>query len=177
MADLHPRLAHRVQLSTDGHISCLDAVEDAFADDVDYAQLVKQFGTGGPLGHRHDYKYSPSGLTGFMKIPITGRPTPAHISTSYVERSNLTIRMSMRHYTRLTNAFSRKLENHAAAVALNFMVYNFCRIHASLGVTPAMEAEVTDRLWNMEEVVRLIEEDTPLPGPRGAYRKHLHTCA
>ena len=170
MGDLAQRLARRVQLTTDGLHAYLDAVDDAFADDIDYAQLVKQFGTGRPRASP-ERKYSPPGLSGYMKSRITGRPDPAHISTSYVERSNLTIRMSMRRYTRLTNAFSRRLENHAAAVALNFMVYNFCRIHASLGVTPAMEAGVTDRLWDMEDVVELIEEATPPPGPRGPYRK------
>ena len=169
--DMAQRLAHRVQLSTDGNTAYLEAVEHAFGSNIDYAQLVKQFGTGGPLGQRHDHKYSPSGLTGYMKIPVTGRPNPKDISTSYVERSNLTIRMSMRRYTRLTNAFSKRLEFHAAAVALNFMVYNFCRLHASLEVSPAMEAGVSANLWHMEDVVRLIEQATPAPGPRGPYRK------
>lgn len=160
-----------------GFTAYLEAVDDAFGNNIDYAQLIKQFGTGGPPGQRQDHKYFPSGLTGYMKIPVTGRPDPALISTSYVEPSNLTIRMSMRRYTRLTNAFSRKLENHTAAMALNFMVYNFCRPHASLGVTPAMQAGDTESLWDMEEVVRLIEEATPPPGPRGPHRKRAFCYA
>ena len=115
--------------------------------------------------------WTPSGLTGYIKIPVTGRPAPHEISTSYVERSNLTVRMSMRRYTRLTNAYSKRLEYHAAAVAFNFMVYNFCRLHASLEVTPAMQAGVTESLWDMEDIVRLIEEATPAPGPRGPIEK------
>jgi IS1 family transposase len=137
MQDLAGRLRHRVQLTTDGHKPYLDAVEDAFGADIDYAMLVKLYGAD--------------------QTAIMGGPDPARISTSYVERQNLTMRMSMRRFTRLRNAFSKKIENHMAALALYFMYYNFVRIHQTLRVTPAMAAGVTGKLWSIEDVVKLIE--------------------
>ena len=154
MADLASRLANRVQLTSDGHRAYLQAVEEAFCGDVDYAQLVKIYGQT-TEGQR---RYSPPECIGCERVGVEGKPDPKHISTSYVERQNLTMRMSMRRFTRLTNAFSKKVENHVHAVALHFMYYNFCRIHKTLRVTPAMAAGVTDRLWTVEDIVKLIAE-------------------
>lgn len=165
MGDLAPRLAHRVQLTTDGHKVYLDAVEEAFAWDVDYAMLVKHYGEG---PQAPDRKYSPVEFVAAEKRRITGRPDPAHVSTSYVERQNLTMRMSCRRFTRLTNAFSKKVENHAHAVALHFMYYNFGRIHKTLRVTPAMEAGVADHVWSLEEIAALVPE--PVAKKRGPYK-------
>lgn len=156
MMDLAPRLRGRVQLTTDGLRSYLDAVEDAFGIDVDYAQLVKVYGENTKEEQR---KYSPAVCLGTERKVIQGEPDPAHISTSYVERHNLTIRMSNRRFTRLTNAFSKKLENHCHALAVFFMFYNFCRIHQSLRVTPAMEAGIADHAWTVEEIVGLVVEE------------------
>lgn len=167
MGDLASRLAHRVQLTTDGHKVYLDAVEEAFAWDVDYAMLVKHYGEG-PQGP--DRKYSPVEFVAAEKRRITGRPDPAHVSTSYVERQNLTMRMSCRRFTRLTNAFSKKVENHAHAVALHFMYYNFGRIHKTLRVTPAMEAGVAKHVWSLQEIAALVPE--PIAKKRGAYKKN-----
>ena len=149
MDDLRGRLANRVQLTTDGHKAYLQAVEEAFGADVDYGMLVKLYGqeTG---GQGHERKYSPSECVGARKDTITGKPDPKHVSTSYVERANLTMRMSMRRFTRLTNAFSKKLTNHAHMVALYALWYNFVRIHKTLRVTPAMAAGIDTRLWSME---------------------------
>ncbi|MGR3514315.1 MAG: IS1 family transposase [Paracoccaceae bacterium] len=171
MRDLQERLANRVQLTADGHKAYLNAVEDTFGDDVDFAQLVKQYGE--PTGQKgHERKYSPSVCTGAKKKTVTGSPDPEHISTSHVERQNLTMRMHMRRFTRLTNAFSKKIENHAYAVALHFMFYNFCRIHQTLKVTPAMAAGITDRLWDIEDLVQLVEDrEALLPRKRGPYKK------
>ena len=144
-----------VQLTTDGHKPYLEAVEDAFGGDVDYAQLVKLYGPE-PGGAR---RYSPPVCIGARKSPVVGRPERSHVSTSYVERQNLTMRMAMRRFTRLTNGFSKKLANHEAAVALHFMHYNFCRVHSSLRVTPAMEAGVADHIWELAEVVRLLDDE------------------
>jgi|SRR5208283_2865015 len=154
MADIAGRLANRVQLTTDGHKVYLDAVENAFGDDIDYAMLVKLYGNENRDGG--EARYSPAVCTGARKEPITGNPDAAHISTSYIERHNLTIRMSNRRFTRLTNAFSKKLENHAASVAVFVMYYNFCRIHQTLRVTPAMAAGVADHVWSLEELVSLL---------------------
>jgi len=154
MSDVAGRLASRVQISTDGHRSYVDAVEGAFGDDVDFAQLVKLYGNENRDGG--EVRYSPALCTGAKKTPITGNPDPNHISTSYVERQNLTMRMSMRRFTRLTNAFSKKVENHVAAVALHFMHYNFARIHQTLRVTPAMAAGVTDHVWEIGEIADLL---------------------
>jgi len=152
MEDLASRLANRVQLTSDGHKAYLQAVESAFGADIDYAQLVKVYGQT-EEGQR---RYSPPECIGCERIGVTGQPDPVHISTSFIERQNLTMRMSMRRFTRLTNAFSKKVENHAHAVALHFMHYNFCRIHKTLRVTPAMAAGVTDRLWTIEDIVKLV---------------------
>ena len=134
MKDLAGRLANRVQLTTDGHAAYLTAVESAFGSNIDYAMLVKLYGESGESQKR----YSPAECIGARPDPISGNPEPKHISTSYVERQNLTMRMHMRRFTRLTNAFSKKLENHIAAISLHFMYYNFVRIHQTLRVTPAM---------------------------------------
>jgi IS1 family transposase len=150
--DLASRLVHRVQLTTDGHRAYLTAIEDKFGPNIDYAMLVKIYGSEGEQG-----KYSPPECIGSKKEVITGNPDHKHISTSYAERQNLTMRMSMRRFTRLTNAFSKKVENLAHAVALHFMYYNFGRIHKSLRVTPAMEAGITDHVWTLEEIAGLGE--------------------
>jgi IS1 family transposase len=151
--DLKGRLATRVQLTTDGHKAYLQAVEDAFGAEIDYAQLQKIYGKA-PEGAQ--VRYSPAKCMGAKRAVITGAPDFAHISTSYTERQNLTMRMSMRRFTRLTNAFSKKIENHEAAVALHFMYYNFARVHQTLRVTPAMQAGVSDHVWSLEEIVRLL---------------------
>lgn len=167
MDDLAARLANRVQLTSDGHRAYLEAVEGAFGADVDYAQLVKMYGnTIGAPG-----RYSPAECTGSKKIRREGNPDIAHVSTSYVERQNLTMRMHMRRFTRLTNAFSKKVENHAHAVALHMMYYNFVRIHKTLRVTPAMAAGVTDRLWEIADIAKLVEEAEAKPAKRGPYKK------
>ena len=153
LQDLAGRLTHRVQLTSDGHKPYLQAVEDAFGADIDYAMLVKHYGNA-PEGQR---RYSPAVCTGASKAPVSGNPDEAHISTSYVERQNLTMRMAMRRFTRLTNAFSKKVENLKHAVALHYMYYNFVRIHSSLRVTPAMAAGVTDKLWSIEDMIGLLD--------------------
>lgn len=153
MHDLADRLANRVQLTTDGHKVYLEAVESAFNEDIDYAMLAKIYRST-PGG---ETRYSPAKCIGCQSQVITGEPNPKHISTSYVERQNLTMRMSMRRFTRLTNAFSKKLENHAAMVALYFMYYNFGRVHQTLRVTPAMEAGLTEHVWPIDELVNLLK--------------------
>jgi len=165
---LRQRLANRVQLTSDGHKSYLEAVEAAFGADVDYAQLVKLYGAS-PESAKG--RYSPAQCTGARKERIEGNPDPEHVSTSYVERSNLTFRMQNRRFTRLTNAFSKKLENHAYSVALFVMFYNFCRIHKTLRVTPAMAAGVSDRLWEVSDIVALLEAAEAKPAKRGPYKK------
>jgi IS1 family transposase len=157
IADLSRRLANRVQLTTDGHKVYLNAVIDAFADEVDFAQLVKYFGES-PDGQK---RYSPAVCAGCEKIIRIGDPEVKHISTSYVERQNLTMRMSMRRFTRLTNGFSKKIENHEAAVALHYMHYNFVRIHQSLRITPAMAAGLSDHVWTLREVAALAIRTKP----------------
>ena len=151
--DLSERLANRVQLSTDGYHAYVHAVEDAFGRDIDYAMLVKLYGAAGAKGD--DRRYSPAECTGIMKRKIIGVPDEKHVSTSFVERQNLTMRMAMRRFTRLTNAFSKKIENHAHAVALHYMYYNFGRIHKTLRVTPAMQAGLNDHVWSLEEIAKL----------------------
>jgi len=153
MEDLASRLANRVQLTTDGHRAYLTAIEEAFGGDIDYAMLVKTYGS--PESTKDQRRYSPAECTGIEKVPITGKPDKKEISTSYVERQNLTMRMSMRRFTRLTNGFSKKVENHAYHLALHYMYYNFCRIHKTLRVTPAMEAGIADHVWTLEEIVSL----------------------
>jgi IS1 family transposase len=152
VCDLASRLASRVQITSDGHRAYLEAVEAGFGAEVDYAQLIKVYGeVPHPAG-----RYSPAAIQGTKTYCCTGDPNPRHISTSYVERQNLTMRMSMRRFTRLTNAFSKKVENHAHAVSLHYMHYNFVRIHRSLRITPAMAAGVADHLWEIEDIVRLV---------------------
>ncbi|MCC7423104.1 MAG: DDE-type integrase/transposase/recombinase [Planctomycetaceae bacterium] len=155
VSDLSRRLRSRVQLTTDGHKPYLEAVEDAFGMDVDYAMLIKHYGSSEAT--TTEAKYSPNVCTGCKQEKITGYPDPEHISTSYAERANLTMRMSMRRFTRLTNAFSKKVENHAAAISLHFMYYNFARIHQTLRSTPAMKAGVANHLWSVEEIVGLLD--------------------
>lgn len=155
MHDLAGRLANRVQLTTDGHRVYLEAVESAFGSEIDYSMLVKIYGADSEPNTR----YSPAECIACQKVGITGRPDPKHISTSHVERQNLTMRMGMRRFTRLTNGFSKKVENHALAVALHYMHYNFCRVHQTLRVTPAMEAGIADHVWSMEEIVTLLESE------------------
>ncbi len=156
MQDLASRLANRVQLTSDGLGAYVYAVEGAFGTDVDFAQLVKQYGPA-PEKAEGQRRYSPAVCTGAEKRPVSGNPDIEKISTSYVERSNLTLRMHNRRFTRLTNAFSKKLENHMHALSLFFMFYNFCRIHKTLRVTPAMEAGLTDHVWDLEEVIQMAE--------------------
>jgi hypothetical protein len=134
-------------------VSCLGAVEDAFGAEIDYAMLQKIYGT---VSETPETRYSPAVCMGARKAIISGSPDHNHVSTSYAERQNLTMRMSMRRFTRLTNGFSKKLENHEHALALYFMYYNFCRIHQTLRVTPAMEADVTDHVWSIEEIIALL---------------------
>jgi IS1 family transposase len=153
MHDLAGRLANRVQLTTDGHHAYLTAVSDAFGTDVDFAQLVKIYGE----APKTEARYSPAQCMGARKAVISGSPEYAHVSTSHVERSNLTIRMGNRRFTRLTNAFSKKVENHEAMLAVFFFYYNFCRIHQTLRCTPAMQAGVTDRVWELSDMVVLLD--------------------
>ncbi len=155
IGDLAERLANRIQLTSDGHRAYLVAVEEAFGAEIDYAQLVKIYGQ--ETAKTPDRRYSPPVCIGAEKTAVMGNPDPKHISTSYVERQNLTMRMSMRRFTRLTNGFSKKIENHACAVALHSMFYNFVRIHQTLKITPAMAAGVTDRLWEMMDLVEMTE--------------------
>jgi IS1 family transposase len=154
MDDLARRLANRVQLTSDGHRPYLEAVEGAFGCDIDYAQLIKIYGAA-PEGQR---RYSPAICMGARKHRIEGNPDPKHVSTSFSERQNLNIRMGNRRMTRLTNAFSKKAENHAHMMAIYFMHYNFVRIHQTLKVTPARAAGVTSKLWEMPDMVRILEE-------------------
>lgn len=158
MQDLAGRLASRVQLTTDGHKAYLEAVEAAFGADIDYAMLVKIYGE--PKNKSPERKYSPSSFCGTRVSTVTGDPEADAISTSYVERQNLTMRMSMRRFTRLTNGFSKKLENLGHAVALHFMYYNFGRIHQSLRITPAMAAGVSDHVWSLEEIAALADSES-----------------
>jgi len=160
MDDLRGRLMNRVQVTTDGHKAYLQAyvqaVEEAFGADIDYSMLIKLYGEP-PSSPEAARRYSPSDCVGTRTEKITGNPDPKHVSTSYAERANLTMRMAMRRFTRLTNAFSRKLDNHAHMVALYALWYNFVRIHKTLRMSPAMAAGIERRLWSMEDVVRLVE--------------------
>lgn len=162
---LADRLSHRVQLTTDGHTAYLTAVEEAFGADIDYAMLVKLYGS----NPEKDTRYSPAECIGCVQKTIAGRPDPKHVSTSYAERQNLTMRMSLRRFTRLTNAFSKKIENHIAAIGIYLMYYNFARVHQTLRVTPAMEAGVEDHVWTISEMIGLLPQ--PKFGPRGPYKK------
>ena len=167
MDDLRARLANRVQLTTDGHKAYLEAVEGAFGGDVDYAQLIKLYGEAPDAEKR----YSPATCIGTRKRRVEGSPDPAAVSTSYVELQNLTMRMGMRRFTRLTNAFSKKIENHLHMLSLYFVHYNFCRVHKSLRVSPAMAAGVSDTLRDVEWIVGLIDARTPKPKRPATYLK------
>lgn len=165
--DLASRLANRVQLTSDGHRAYLDAVEDAFGADVDYAQLVKLYGE----SPEAEKRYSPAECIGCRKTPIEGNPDPKHIGTSYAERQNLTMRMHMRRFTRLTNAFSKKFESHVHMVALYTVWYNWIRLHKSLRVTPAMAAGLTTKLMGFEDIVALMDAVAAKPDRPKVYRK------
>ena len=169
MAD---RLSNRVQLTTDGHKAYLIAVDRAFNNDIDYAMLVKMYG-GSEGTNQHEKKYSPAECTGCKKTKISGEPNTKFVSTSYVERQNLTMRMHMRRFTRLTNAFSKKVENHAYAIALHFVYYNFCKIHTSLSVTPAMQAGLTKSVMKIQDIANLAQIEAPKT--RGKYKKETNT--
>lgn len=170
MDDLRGRLANRVQLTTDGHKAYLEAVEGAFGADVDYAMLVKLYGEAtGSKGHER--KYSPAECTGARKVAIEGEPGMKAVSTSHVERQNLTMRMGMRRFTRLTNGFSKKLENHLHMLSLYFVHYNFCRMHKTLRMSPAMAAGVVSDLRDVEWIVSLIDARAPKAGARGPYKR------
>lgn len=170
MDDLRARLANRIQLTTDGHKAYLEAVEGAFGGDVDYAQLVKLYGNMG--GKSAEIRYSPAECTGIRKRRVDGNPDEAHVSTSHVERSNLTMRMHMRRFTRPTNAFSKKIENHTYAVALHMVYYNFVRRHKTLRMSPAMAAGISDRLWDIADMVMLVEKaEAEKQTKRGPYKK------
>lgn len=153
MEDLSERLANRIQLTTDGLSVYMGAVDVVFKGQIDYAMLVKIYGQSG----EPDTRYSPATCIGCEQKRMRGNPDPKHISTSYVERQNLTMRMHMRRFTRLTNAFSKKFANHIASIAIHYMYYNFCRIHQTLRVTPAMAAGVTDRLWTISDIIALLD--------------------
>jgi IS1 family transposase len=168
--DLASRLAGRVQLTTDGLKAYVEAVEGAFGRDIDFAQLVKIYGIAGQTTS-DARRYSPSEFTGSEKRVKMGDPDMQHVSTSHVERQNLTMRMSMRRFTRLTNGFSKKVDNLECMVALHFMHYNFVRIHKSLHTTPAMMAGVSDKLWSVEDIAALIHE--PVAKKRGSYKKNI----
>ncbi len=167
MEDLKQRLANRVQITSDGHRAYVEAVDKAFGDDVDFVQLQKLYGpTPSPPG-----RYSPAQCTAAKTKIRTGNPDPKHIGTSHVERSNLTIRMQNQRFTRLTNAFSKKIDNHLYALALFFLHYNFVRVHKSFKVTPTMAGGITDSLWSVEDIAEQIEARRPTPAKRDPYKK------
>jgi IS1 family transposase len=169
MADLASRLAGRVQLTTDGFPAYARAVRDAFGLDVDYGMLIKKYSMAPKEEQR---RYSPVECTGAEKVPMIGNPDPDHISTSYIERQNLTVRMGNRRFTRLTNGFSKKAENLTDAVSLHFMFYNFCRVHKTLGTTPAVAAGVADHVWKIDEIIALLDDaERAVSMKRGPYRK------
>lgn len=168
MDDVRDRLANRVQLTTDGHKAYLEAVEGAFGGDVDYAQLVKLYGA---VPENAKGRYSPAECIGARKFRVEGDPDMDKVSTSYVERQNLTMRMSMRRFTRLTNGFSKKIDNHIHSLSLYFVHYNFCRVHKTLKMSPAMAAGVSDTLHDMEWVVSLIDARAEPVAKRGPYKK------
>lgn len=169
VADVADRLANRVQLTTDGHRAYLEAIEGAFGADVDYAQLVKLYGSS-PESAKG--RYSPAECTEIKKRRVEGNPDEKHVSTSYMERMNLNIRMGNRRFTRLTNAFSKRIENHLHMLSLYFVHYNFCRMHKTAKMSPAMAAGVSDTLRDMEWIVGLIDARAPKPGRRGPYKKN-----
>jgi IS1 family transposase len=169
MDDLRDRLANRVQLTSDGHRAYLEAVEGAFGGDVDYAMLVKLYGA---VSESAKGRYSPAECIGARKMPIEGSPDPNHVSTSYAERQNLTMRMQMRRFTRLTNAFSKKFENHMHMVALYTVWYNYVKQHKTLkGISPAMAAGISDTLWSVTDLAERVDASASRPGKRGPYKK------
>lgn len=168
MEDCAKRISNRVQITTDGHKAYLEAVENAFGADIDYAQLQKIYGAPSDEETR---RYSPAKCIGCDMKVVSGDPDPKHVSTSYVERQNLSMRMGMRRFTRLTNGHSKKVDNHRHMVALYFFFYNFCRIHATLRVTPAMESGITNHVWDIADMVALLPE--PKPTKRGPYKKRI----
>ena len=170
MDDVASRLANRVQMTTDGHKAYLEAIEGSFGADIDYAQLIKVYGN---APETFKGRYSPADCTGIVRRTVEGRPDEKHISTSFVERQNLTMRMQMRRFTRLTNAFSKKFENHMHMVALYTVWYNFIRIHKTLRITPAMEAGLSKTVWDMEDLVRIMDERAPKPGRPKTYKKQI----
>jgi len=173
MHDLASRLRYRVQLTTDGFRPYLRAVQSAFQDDIDYAMLVKLYGTDQD-SRKPERRYSPGVCIEAIPQTVTGDPDPDYISTSFIERQNLTMRMGMRRFTRLTNAFSKKVENHAAAISLHFMHYNFCRVHGTLGTTPAVAAGVVFDRWTIDDLVALLDEaERAVPRKRGPYKKRV----
>lgn len=167
IGDLASRLAHRVQLTSDGYRPYLEAVEHMFGGEIDYAQLIKTYGP----TEEGERRYSPPAFVSCRQFLVSGNPDPKHISTSFAERNNLTMRMHMRRFTRLTNAFSKKVENHAHAVALHFMYYNFCKLHKAHRLTPAMAAGVTDKLWEVDDIVAIMDEMAPEPERPKRYKK------
>jgi IS1 family transposase len=169
IGDLASRIAGRIQLTSDGLRAYLEAIEGAFGADIDYAQLQKIYGS----SPEQEKRYSPPECIGCERRVIEGNPDPKHISTSYVDRNNLTMRMHMRRFTRLTNAFSKKLENHAHAVALFMTFYNFCKLHKAHRLTPAMAAGVTDRLWEISGIVALIEAAVRPPNRPKTYKRQM----
>lgn len=171
MDDVKDRLANRVQVATDGHRAYLSAVEEAFGADIDYAMLVKQYGE--PEGNKasRQRRYSPAFCPSVIKTRIEGTPNPVHVSTSHVERANLTMRVSNRRLTRLTNAISKKFESHAHMVALYTVWYDFIRVHKTLGMSPAMAAGVTGELWSMENICEGVNAISPKPGPKAQHKK------
>jgi IS1 family transposase len=171
--DLKNRLTNRVQITTDGLRVYADAIENTFGSDVDFAMLVKLYGDAG--SESPERKYSPSECIGTKVHVVTGDPDGDHISTSYVERQNLTMRMHMRRFTHLTNGFSKKFENHVWTVALYTVFYNFCKVHKTLRVTPAMEANLMDRVLTFEDIVTIMETVAEKPKPRGPYKKKKAT--
>jgi IS1 family transposase len=172
MDDLKDRLANRVQLTTDGHGAYLTAVEKAFGNtDIDFAQLIKIYGDAASKGGFEERRYSPPECIGIKKRLIAGEPDPKHISTSYVERQNLTMRMSMKRFARLSNAFSKKVASHRNALSLYFYFYNWCRIHKTLRVTPAMAAGLTDKLLSFEDLIAIMDATAPKPGRPKTYKK------
>jgi IS1 family transposase len=171
MEDVRSRLLLRVQLTSDGHAPYLQAVEQAFGDDINYAMLQKIYGA---APDSTQGRYSPAECIGARKLVVEGRPDPKHISTSFAERQNLTMRMQMRRFTRLTNAFSKKFENHMHMVALYTVWYNYVKQHKSLkGVSPAMQAGVSDTLWSMANLAEMVDAAAPKPGKRGPYKKQV----
>ena len=169
MQDCANRITGRVQITTDGHKAYLEAVEDAFGADIDYAMLQKIYGA---PSENHS-RYSPATCIGCDMKVVSGDPNPKYVSTGFVERHNSTMRMGMRRFTRLTNGFSKKIQNHAAMVAIHAVYYNFARIHKTLRVTPSMAAGLSDHVWTLEEIVQMADSYMPKLGKRGSYKKKV----